>query len=179
MLQINIPASEYYNEINNEFVYIKEQVLKLEHSLVSIRKWESKWNKPFLSQEKKTSEELSDYIRCMTITQNVNPVVYSNLPESVVNQINSYINAKMTATWFNYRDRKQSREIVTAEIIYYWMITLGIPFECEKWHLNQLLTLIEVCSIKNQPSKKMSRKEVMARNSKLNALRKKRLKTKG
>ena len=179
MLQINVPASEYYDEANNEFVYIKEQVLKLEHSLVSIRKWESKWNKPFLSQEEKTSKELSDYIRCMTITQNVNPVVYSNLPENVINQINAYINAKMTATWFNYRDGKQSREVVTAEIIYYWMITLGIPFECEKWHLNQLLTLIEVCSIKNQPSTKMSKREVMARNSRLNALRKKRLKTKG
>ena len=179
MLQIKIPASEYYDEVNNEFVYVKEQTLQLEHSLVSISKWESKWNKPFLAQKDMTAEELLDYIRCMTITQNVNPLVYMNLPSEVIDRINDYINAKMTATWFNHREKRASREIVTSEIIYYWMVALGIPFECQKWHLNRLLTLIEVCSIKNQPSKKMSKREVMARNARLNELRKKKLRTRG
>lgn len=179
MLQIKIPASEYYDEVNNEFVYVKEQTLQLEHSLVSISKWESKWNKPFLAQKDMTAEELLDYIRCMTITQNVNPLVYMNLPSEAIGRINDYINAKMTATWFNHREKRASREIVTSEIIYYWMVALGIPFECQKWHLNRLLTLIEVCSIKNQPSKKMSKREVMARNARLNELRKKKLKTRG
>lgn len=179
MLQIKIPASEYYDEVNNEFVYVKEQTLQLEHSLVSISKWESKWNKPFLAQKDMTAEELLDYIRCMTITQNVNPLVYMNLPSEAIGRINDYINAKMTATWFNHREKRASREIVTSEIIYYWMVALGIPFECQKWHLNRLLTLIEVCSIKNQPSKKMSKREVMARNARLNELRKKKLRTRG
>lgn len=185
MLQITIPAavSEEFDENTNEFIYrpvSKEQTLQLEHSLVSLSKWESKWCKAFLSNQRKTDEEIIDYVKCMTLTQNVNPDVYTRLSQENMTRIDEYISAPMTATtFFNERNAKGGREIVTAELIYYWMIALNIPFECQKWHLNRLLTLIRVCNIKNTPPKKMSKRELMSRNAKLNAARRQQLNTKG
>ena len=180
MLEITIKSCELFDSEKEKFITIPEQTIKLEHSLVSLSKWESKWCKPFLSKEDKSYEETIDYIKCMTLTQNVNSIVYENLTSENIRQINEYIDAPMTATTF-YDDKnsKHSREIVTAELIYYWMISLQIPFECQKWHLNRLLTLIKVCSIKNEPPKKMSTRDVMSRNAALNAARRKRLNTKG
>jgi hypothetical protein len=180
MLQITIPALELFDEAKNEFVTTKEQTLQLEHSLVSLSKWEPKWCKPFLSKQDKTPEELLDYVKCMTITQNVDPDTYRFLTNDNLRQINSYIEAPMTATTFSDdKNGKKNREIVTAELIYYWMIALNIPFECQKWHLNRLLTLVKVCNIKNQPPKKMSKKELMNRNAALNAARRKQFNTSG
>lgn len=179
MLQITVPACEFWDEGKEEFVQKKEQTLKLEHSLVSLSKWEAKWNKPFFVDKEKTIEETIDYVRCMTITQNVDPEVYSRLTNENLEQISKYIEAPMTATWFNEPDRGRSREVITSEIVYYWMISMNIPFECQKWHINRLLTLIHVCSIKSQPPKKMSVDEIMQRNAALNEERKKRLNTKG
>lgn len=179
MLRVTIPARESWDPVKEEFIYSNETTLQLEHSLVSLSKWESKWCKPFLGKEKKTYEESIDYIRCMTLTQNVNPSVYYNIPDTIFNQIMQYIDAPMTATTFSDKGKGGSREIVTAEIIYYWMISLNIPFECQKWHLNRLLTLIKVCSIKNTPPKKMSKNELMSRNRSLNAARKSRLHSRG
>lgn len=180
MLEITIPAVEQWDELNEEFVYSKEQTLKLEHSLVSLSKWESKWCKPFLSKEEKTKEELIDYVRCMTLTQNVDENIYRFLTNENINKINEYIQAPMTATWFSEDKQSQrNREQITSELIYYWMIALNIPSEYQKWHLNRLLTLIRVCNIKNQPAKKMSRKEIASRNAALNAARRKQLNTKG
>ena len=181
MLQITIPATEQWDEQQQMFVYTKEQTLQLEHSLVSLSKWESKWNKAFLSNQEKTYEETIDYVRCMTLTQNVNPDVYRCLSRENIEQINNYIDSKMTATYFSddKSTGKRNGEIVTSEIIYYWMIALNIPFECQKWHLNRLLTLIKVCNIKNQPPKKMGRRDVMRSNSAINAARRKRFNSKG
>jgi hypothetical protein len=180
MLRITIPAVEQWDEAKQEFIYTKEQTLSLEHSLVSLSKWESKWCKPFLSKQEKNFEETLDYVKCMTITQNVDPEVYNYLTNENIKAINEYIEAPMTATYFSdEKTSKTSREQVTAELIYYWMIAFNIPFECQKWHLNRLLTLIKVCSIKNQPPKKRSRKEIMSRNAALNAARRKQLNTKG
>lgn len=180
MLKITIPAGEQWDEQKQEFVNTKEQTLCLEHSLVSLSKWESKWNKAFLSQKSKTFEETLDYVKCMTITQNVNSDVYSNLSSENFRQINDYINAPMTATCFlNDKRGGVNRETVTSELIYYWMIALSIPFECQKWHLNRLLTLIRVCNIKNTPPKKMSRSEIMSRNAALNAARRQKLNSRG
>lgn len=179
MLRITIPAVEKWDEIKQEFVYTKAQTLSLEHSLVSLSKWESKWCKPFISSKNKTNEEIIDYVRCMTITQNVPDDVYNNLTNGNIAEVCAYIDAPMTATTFSKDDSKPNREIVTAELIYYWMISLNIPFECQKWHLNRLLTLIRVCNIKNTPPKKMGRSEIMRRNAALNAARKKQLNTKG
>lgn len=180
MLQITVPATEEWDESKQEFVYTKETTLQLEHSLVSLSKWESKWCKPFLSDEDLTEEEIIDYIKCMTITQNVNPEVYKCLTQENIYQVRDYISAPMTATYFlKERNSRPSREIVTSELIYYWMISLNIPFECQKWHLNRLLTLIRVCNIKNNPPKKMSRREIMERNAALNESRRKQLNTKG
>lgn len=182
MLQIAVTIEpEQWDEEKQEFVPEKTQTLQLEHSLVSLSKWESKWCKSFLSHSEKTTEETIDYIRCMTITPNVNPDIYNRLSNENINQINKYIEAPMTATYFN--DNKNgkggSRETVTAELIYYWMIALNIPFECQKWHLNRLLALIRVCNMKNTPPKKMSKGEIMSRNAALNAARRKQLNTKG
>ncbi len=181
MLQITVPDIELYDEEKEEFINVKGQTLRLEHSLVSLRKWESKWRKSFLSKtNNKTDEELRDYIKCMTITQNVNPDIYTFLPPAVVKQIYDYIEAPMTATVFSEdKSSKNNREVITAEIIYYWMIALNIPFECQTWHLNTLLTLIRVCNIKNQPPKKRSKRDIMSRNAALNAARRQQLNTRG
>lgn len=180
MLQITIPAKEQWDERKEEFVMSKAQILSLEHSLVSLSKWESKWEKPFLTKDIKSREETIDYVKCMTITQNVNPEIYDNLTTENIESINEYIEAPMTATWFSEESNKVlSREQITSELVYYWMITLNIPFECQKWHLNRLLTLIKVCNIKNRPPRKRSKKEIMSRNAALNASRRKRLNSKG
>ena len=180
MLRITIPAAELWDEAKQEFVTTKEQTLQLEHSLVSLSKWESKWHKAFLGKQEKTSEEILDYIRCMTITQNVKPETYKFFTNENIQQINDYIAAPMTATYFsNEKQGGINREIVTSELIYYWMIALNIPFECQKWHLNRLLTLIKVCNIKNTPPKKMSRQQIMSRNAALNAARRQKLNSRG
>jgi hypothetical protein len=172
MLQLTIPASERYDEITNQFQYSREQVLQLEHSLVSLAKWESKWCKPFLTKDLKTRDETIDYIRCMTVSQNVDPISYMFITGSDIQAVNLYIEAPMTATTFSkLSSNGPNREIVTAELIYYWMIALNIPFECQKWHLNRLLTLINVCNIKNQPPKKMKKADLLARNKALNEQR--------
>lgn len=180
MLRITIPAVEQWDERKQKFVYTKGQTLQLEHSLVSLSKWESKWNKPFLSKEGKTDEETLDYIKCMTVNPSVDPDIYSCLTSEHINQINKYIEAPMTATTFTEtKYSKANREIVTSELIYYWMIALNIPFECQKWHLNRLLTLIRVCNIKNAPPKKMSKRQTVSQYAQLNAARRKQLNTRG
>lgn len=180
MLKITIPALDQFNETDNEFVTLKEQRLQLEHSLVSLSKWESKWCKPFLSKENKTFDESVDYIRCMTLTQNIDQNVYLRISPENVKQVSAYIEAPMTATVFSSAKKTIKKEVITAEIIYYWMITMNIPFECTKWHLNRLLALINVCNIKNQPpGKKMSKREILTRNASINEARKQALNTKG
>lgn len=180
MLQITVPGQESWNEATNEFINTKDVTLTLEHSLVSLSKWESKWCKPFLTKENKTIEETIDYIKCMTLTQNVPSDVYSRLTPQNIKQINEYIENPHTATTI-HSNQKGSRnsEIITSELIYYWMTALQIPWESQKWHLNRLLTLIQVCNIKNAPPKKMSQRELMSRNAALNAARRQRLHSRG
>lgn len=187
MLTINIKGKELWDENRQEFLNCKDTVLTLEHSLVSVSKWESKWHKPFISKEQKTKEETLDYIKCMTLTQNVDPIVYYFLSEENIKEINAYIEDKRTATWFNDTNpdgskktpSRRSSEMVTSELIYYWMVSYQIPFECQKWHLNRLLTLIRICNVKNQDPKKQSKKEVLSNNAALNAARRKKLGTSG
>ena len=180
MLTITIPAQELFNDRTQRFFTTKEQTLVLEHSLVSLSKWESKWHKPFLTPNEKTTEETIDYIKCMTITQNVDPTVYNFLSQSNIQEINNYIQDPMTATTF-HNDNQQGRakEVITSELIYYWMIALNIPMECQKWHLNRLLTLVRVCNVKNAPPKKMSKRDVASRYASLNAARRNKLNSKG
>lgn len=181
MLTITVPATEFYDEAKNEFISFNAYSLRLEHSLVSLSKWEAKWNKPFLSKEDKTYAESVDYIRCMTLNQNVPEDVYGRITPKIIVQVDEYINRPMTATTFSGTSRKRAvrGEIVTAEIIYYWMIALQIPSDYQKWHLNRLIALIEVCNEKNKPPKRMSRSEVFAQNRTMNAARLKKYNTKG
>lgn len=182
MLEIIIPEQEIWDEKKEEFVYVKETILKLEHSLVSLSKWESKWHIPFLDSDM-SFEQTIDYIKCMTLTQNVDPKVYTFLTNENIEKVSAYIQEPMTATWFsnsnNNRVGTGKKDIITAEVIYYWMIALQIPFECRKWHLNKLLTLIRVCNEKNAPKKKMTKNEIMNKNRALNEARRAKYGTKG
>lgn len=180
MLKVTIPEWEDYDQNKNEFIPHKEQTLFLEHSLISLSKWESKYCKYFLDNKELTNEEIFDYIRFMIVTPNVSDETLGRLTPENIKEIMDYIAAPMTATTFsNFDNRRGGREIITSELIYYWMTALNIPFECQKWHLNRLLTLIRVCGIKNSPPKKMSRSAIMSRNNSLNAARRKALQTKG
>lgn len=179
MLEITITEPELYDEVNEMFLPTKVHTIRLEHSLVSMSKWESKWRKPFLSKNDKSTEETMDYIKCMTITQNVDPKIYDYISSREIKQITEYINSPQTATTFSDKNGKPSREIITSEIVYYWMIALNIPFECQKWHLNRLLTLIKVCSIKNTPPKKSNKADTLSRYAALNKARKNKMQSKG
>lgn len=183
MLTITVPGAELFDEETNKFVHTEDQELSFEHSLVSLSKWEAKWEKPYLSSEEKTNEEIYGYIEAMCVTPNVDPVVFQCLTESNLDDIKNYIDAKMTATWFNERQQKSggrnSNEIITSELIYYWLIALNIPFEVERWHLNRLFTLVKVVNAKNAPPKKMSKAEIAAQNRDLNARRKAQMGTTG
>lgn len=183
------PKEQLWDEANECFIYkdgIKGCELTLEHSLISVSKWESIWCKPFLSKKDKTIEELLSYIECMTVSpKNVDSEVYKHIPETEFKRVNDYINHPATATTFggggNGKGGGRGKEIITSEIIYYWMISCGIPFECQKWHLNTLLTLIRVCEIKNDPKgqKKMNANDIRRDYDKLNEYRRAQMHTKG
>lgn len=179
-ISITIPEKDLFDPQLNRFITIHQQTLSFEHSLLSISKWESKWHKAYLTKDPKTEEETLDYLRCMCLTQNVDPLVFRAMDAKSARALSDYISDPMTATTINRKNNRPSREIVTNELIYYWMVELGIPFDpCQKWHLNRLMTLIEVTSIKKQPPKKMGKKDLMSRNAALNAQRKARLGTHG
>lgn len=188
MLEIVIPKQHYelFDEKTEQFlptIDVPETTIQIEHSLISLKKWEQKWHKPFLRDEEKTYEELSDYIRCMTLTHGVNPEVYKWIPKDVIDKVVEYIKDPMSATTIKERNivssQMNSREGITAEIIYYWMIALSIPVEFQKWHLNQLLTLIKVVNIKNRKPEKMDRKTAARERAALNAQRRAKHNSKG
>lgn len=180
MLTITVPGLEFFDEEAQVFVQTELATLELEHSLVSMSKWESKWEKPFLGKEEKTSEETLSYIQLMTLTPDIPDTVFTRLSPENVAAINAYISAKMTATWFSEdKTKPRSSEIITTELVYYWMLSLNIPMECQYWHVNRLFTLIQVCNRKNAPAKKMSRAEIAARNRELNQKRRNELGTRG
>lgn len=180
MLKIIVPGADLFNEATQEFLIEPDFTLELEHSLVSLSKWESIFEKPFLGKEDKTVAEVLGYIKAMTLTPEVPEEIFSRLSSKNFKEIDDYINQKMTATWFSeLPNQPKSREVITSELIYYWMITFQIPFECETWHLNRLFTLIQICNIKQAKPQKMSRSEIAARNRELNAQRKAQLKSKG
>lgn len=179
-IKIRIPQQELFNEETNEFFTVKETNLTLEHSLVSISKWESKWHVPYLSNNEKTPEQVIDYLRCMTITQNVNPEIYNYIPMDEVIRIKEYIEDPMTATTITKQEGKgRSRKVLTSELIYFYMFSYNIPVDMEKWHLNRLLMLIDVFNEENKPKKKMSKQQVMSRNASLNAARRAQLNSLG
>lgn len=185
MLNIHIDSVELFNEKDNKFVTVNECDLMLEHSLVSISKWESKWHKPFLDVGEKTIEEVVDYFKCMTVNTKIDPLVYEIIKtnKNIADKINNYINDPMSATTFTNRRSPQAtgrtKEKLTSELIYFWMVSYNIPFDCQKWHINRLLNLIRICNIKNNPGKKMSKSEILAQNKSLNAMRKNKWHTHG
>lgn len=179
MLEINVKRVEFYDESIGEFVTIEPRTLHLEHSLYAIAKWESKWKKAFLADDKrhkKTQEQLIDYIRCMILDDDVDPLIVNALTQEQLDQIAAYMDDTMTATWFNDKNinlGQGKNDIVTSELVYYWMAASQIPFETQYWHFNRLMTLLKVASIKSQPSKKMSKQDVLRQNHAINKARRK------
>lgn len=181
MLKIKVLKPEVYDEKTNEFRIPVAGVLTLEHSLYSVSKWESKWEQPFIGDKERTDEQTLDYIRCMSIEE-IDEDVLSMLSKENLNAITEYINSKQSATWFSEdKNRPKSREIITSEVMYYWMVALQIPFECQHWHLNRFLALVKIANEKNQPAnkKKMSKSELAKRNRELNARRRQAMGTTG
>ena len=179
MLYLTVASGELFDEATWSFIEIKPTVIQLEHSLLAISKWESKWKKPFMSTEQKTEEEFRDYVRCMTINRNVDPNVYLRLTAADYKKIDEYIHDPMTATTFHgTQSKKSSSKQITSELIYYWMVQAQIPFDAEKWHLNRLMTLIRIYSVENDP-KKMSKKDIYKSNRAINEARKAKYHSKG
>jgi len=180
MLTITVGATDVYDESADKFSTEGGVELQLEHSLISLSKWESEFERPFLGKDDKTTEEVLAYIRCMIVTPNPPEDILQRLSKENLEAVNAYIDRKMTATWFSEQPgAPKTREVITSELVYYWMTVFQIPFECESWHLNRLFTLIRICNIKQAKPKKMSRAEIAARNRELNAQRKAQLGTRG
>ena len=177
MLVISL-KTEYWDEEKEEFITTNGGEIHLEHSLISISKWESKWKKSFISSDKQIGEELYDYIRCMA-EEDISIDLIKSMGMDTILSILDYINDPMSATTVtSYGSKAPNRDIITSELIYYWMIALNIPFECQTWHLNRLLKLIEVCNSKNNP-RKMGKNDILKQNRDLNAARRKALQSKG
>ncbi len=180
MLTIIVGATDVFDEKTQSFGVKGGDTLQLEHSLISLSKWESIYEKPFLGTNEKSHEEILAYIECMNVTVDSPRNFLVRLSQENVEEINTYIERKMTATWFSDQPGSpHSREIITSELIYYWMTIFQIPFECETWHLNRLFTLIRICNIKQAKPTKMSRAEQARRNRELNEQRKAQFGTKG
>ena len=180
MIKITIPETELYDSNTSSFIRTTPTVVTLEHSLASMSKWESKWELPFFGTAEKTKEQVLDYTRLMVIGEEIDPNVFSGLTAENVRVIKDYIESKQTATWFSSEQRgPHSRKIITTEVIYSWMISQGIPFECQYWHINRLLTLIRVISESQEKPKKMRKSSVMSQNRMLNAQRRARLGSSG
>ena len=179
-LSIHIPEKELYDPAAKKFITVKATELMLEHSLISISKWEEKWHKPYLTPDKKSYEEFIDYLKCMCLTRNTDPNVFYALDAETAGKIADYIADSHTATTIKRRDKKPSKKIITSELIYFWMANYGIPFEpCQKWHLNRLMMLIEVAAVENQPPKKMGKREAAQERAALNASRRAKYHTRG
>ena len=181
MLTITISGDELFDEANNKFVSGEAiATVNLEHSLVSLSKWESKYEVPFLSSGEKTTDQIVSYIHLMVISPGVTPEILSQLSQTNLEQINAYIESKQSATTFGLMPERKGRgETITSELIYYWMVAFNIPFECQHWHLNRLFSLIRICNVKQSKPKKINRSEIAARNRELNAQRKAQLGTTG
>ena len=181
MLTISVPKTEYYDSDLDQILTVNAVQLTLEHSLLSISKWESKWNKPFFADTNKTTEELLDYIKCMIVgPKTIDERIIGVLRESDISKIVEYIKAPMTATTIKTNGpKKRNKETITSELIYYWMVAYNIPFECEKWHINRLLTLVKICDIKNSPKNKMSKRDTINYYKNLNEARKASMGTRG
>lgn len=179
MLKITVPRVDHFDDDTQSFISVDEVTLELEHSLVSLSKWESIHEKPFLTEEEKTTEEVVSYIQCMCLDPDIPPEVFSRFSRENFEQVSNYINAKQTATWFSPRRDSPNRDIYTSEVIYHLMISAGIPVEMENWHLNRLFTLIKVFDEKNKPAKKMNKADLAARNRELNRARRAAHGTKG
>lgn len=184
MLKIIIEENELFDEETSSFIVVEHSVIELEHSLLSLSKWESKYQKPFLAPGNKTPDEIVDYILCMVLPNDSGKVVdketISHFSQKNFDEINAYINSTQSATTFGEMPKKKGTgEVITSELIYYWLVAFTIPFSCETWHLNRLFSLIKIANFKNQKGKKMSSNELAARNRELNAKRRAELGTSG
>lgn len=180
MLEIIVPENEFYDVQQNRFIFVPACTLTLEHSLISIAKWESKWHIPYLTDKKKTVEQEMDYIRCMIVTPIKDLQILSSFTKQNIRDIRAYIEDPMTATTFSKSTQPASKRVITAEVLYSRMFASNIPMECQKWHLNRLVTLLKACDILNNSNpSKMSKQQTIAYNARQNAMRRAKHNTKG
>lgn len=179
MLELTIPTTKMFNEQTGEITVLGGGTIKLEHSLAAISKWEAIVKKPFLEQESMTAQQLLLYIKCMS-EDTIDDKILAGITDKNIEDISDYISDSMTATWFKEDHKKTGgKRIVTSELIYYWMATVGIPFECDKWHFNRLMTLIRIAGEEQKPSEKMDKKALAKRNRSLNAARRAKMHSRG
>lgn len=180
MLKIIVPSMDLFNEEDNTFTTVPETIIELEHSLLAMSKWESKFQVPFLGSSPKTNQEMLEYVRLMIVTPNYPENILSRLTSENYDSIKEYIESSQSATTFSNRSKAKGKpEIITSELIYYWMVAFTIPFECESWNLNRLFALIRICDIKNSKPKPMTQRELAERNRSINEQRKAKLGTRG
>lgn len=181
MITLRIKAGQHWDSENEVFVNVPETEIRLEHSLRAVSKWESRHCKPFLGRREWTAGETLDYIRCMCMDEGANPAVFLSLSREQIEAVQKYIDLPMTATWFSNRNQQSANRgsAVTSELIYFWMTSYGIDWQAQDWHLNRLMTLIQVCSEKNKPAKKMPKNQAAARQRALNAARRRKYHTGG
>jgi hypothetical protein len=172
MLTITVLGEEHWDQENEKFVYPDSFKLELEHSLVSLSKWESKWEVPFLGEKPKTTEMVLDYIECMILTPDPPADWISKLSKENIEEITAYFDSKQSATWFNdHHPEPKTGETITSELVYYWLDICDIDWQAQYWHLNRLLTLVKIHTVKQAKPKPMSRSEMLRRRRALNKQR--------
>lgn len=177
MLKLLIDSFDVWDDNSQEFITYDKKTICLEHSLLSVSKWESIYKKPFLNESEKSPQEVIDYFKCMLIDES-DSVYLNNISDKDVQKIQEYIEDPMTASWVS-GDTSRDRSVITSELIYYWMVSAQIPFETERWHLNRLLMLIRIFGEKTNPSRKKSRAQIIEEQRRLNNERRAKLGTNG
>lgn len=187
MFVINL-GDELFDEETNTFLHPVGKKLHLEHSLLSISKWEAEWEIPFLNTDK-TSEQSLSYIKCCVLDDDFDELLLNTLSDKNILDFNAYLSKGMTAKKIidlrsslsqkRKSRRPASQKALTSEDIYYSMIQFHVWKECEEWPLQRLLSLLQLCSLKSNSTGEMSKSDQAKFYREENARRKAKYHTNG